>query len=372
MEKYSVRPCDNIEECVAKECAAVMPGGKVGVCCLGKDRTYAEKVASGISQFEYKLVFIEYPDGVEANAESAVDIVDADDDIRFFVGVGDSAVASLLAYASKSREMTYMLVANTPDLSGIGYSIECNGEFTPPVCVYVDTRSIDNSYLYASLVSSIFGHKVELIEKKYVNWLSRRFDERKLREEEILLDKIIGDGDMSDRKRIFDGIVEYAALDREEFVSAHKILTKLLGEVCLSSNVGDRKLLSAITLVKYFKTVLSVEDFYLTIPADISPKCRQLAKLLGVDVSAIITRVKDRKYQSKWLFIHREYRQDLLDEVTSLDDKMGNIIKSAKRFMEDVGFHLGEDFDINSILELIYNLSPLTDDCSLVAVADIL
>ncbi len=117
---------------------------------------------------------------------------------------------------------------------------------------------------------------------------------------------------------------------------------------------------------------MSVEDFHLTIPIDISLKCRRLSKLLGVDISEIIGGVKDRKYQGKWLYIHSEYREDLLAEVLSLEEKSKNIIKSAKRFMPDVGYHLGEDFDSNYLIELIYNLSPITDDCSLVTMADIL
>ena len=177
---------------------------------------------------------------------------------------------------------------------------------------------------------------------------------------------------MSDRKRIFDGIMEYASLEREEFRSAHAIMTRLLGEVSLTTNVGDCKLLSAITLLKYYKIILSEKDYYLTIPIDISAKCRKLSKLLGVDVSEIICKVKDRKFHNKWLFIHGEYRQDLLDEVVALEGKMKNIVKSAKRFMEDVGYHLGEAFCSSMLLDTLYNLSPLTDDCSLVTVADLL
>ncbi|MDE6189473.1 MAG: hypothetical protein K2G37_04230, partial [Clostridia bacterium] len=372
MEKYLTKPCDNIEECVASECLAVMPSGRVGVCCLSKDRKYAESVVSGISQFEYKFTFIEYPDEVEPSRETALDVVNSDDDIRFFVAVGDCKIASIMALASLSREIVYVIAVNTPDICGVGYSIDCEKGFTPPICVYADKVAISNSYRYCDLVASVFGHRVDIIEKKYVNYLSRRFDERKLVEEEELLDKIIGDGNMSDRKRIFDGIVEYSALDREEFNSAHKIMSKLLEEASLAANAGDCKLLSAITLLKYFKIVLSVEEYYLTIPIDISVKCRKLAKLLGVDISEIICKVKDRKFQNKWLFIHGEYRQDLLDEVIALENKMKNIIKSAKRYMEDVGYHLGEDFQSGLLLDVIYNLSPLTDDCSLVTLADIL
>lgn len=202
--------------------------------------------------------------------------------------------------------------------------------------------------------------------------MSRRFDENLLLEEENILDAIIGDGVMNDRKKLFDGIMRYAATDIQQFKSSHFVMTKLLKELSLSSSIGDCRLLSAITLLKYFKTVLSVEDFHLTIPIDISSKCRRLSKLLGVDISEIIGGVKDRKYQGKWLYIHSEYREDLLGEVLSLEEKSKNIIKSAKRFMPDVGYHLGEDFDSNYLIELIYNLSPLTDDCSLVTMADIL
>ncbi|MDE6758050.1 MAG: hypothetical protein K2J89_02070 [Clostridia bacterium] len=374
MEKFLIQTSDNIKESVVKECSAVMPGGHIGVCCINQDRQYAQSVVEDVSRFEYKITFIEYPDGVEADAETALDIVNSDDDIRFFIGVGDKVVASLLALASKSRNMQYMFVANSPDLNGVGYDIVCDEDAcaTSPNCVYVDAGALDCPYAYADLVGSIFSHRVELIEKKYIHYLSRRFDEKKLAEEERLLDSIIANGDMSDRKRLFDGIMEYASLDREKFLSANSLMTKLLGELCLTSNAGDCRLLSAIALVKYYKAIFSVEDYYLSIPIDISPKCRRLSKLTGVDVSDIIAKVQNRKYAREWLYIHSEYREDLLAEVLSLEEKIKKIIKSAKRFMSDVGYHLGDDFDSNYMIEIIYNLSPLVDDCSPIAMADIL
>ena len=374
MEKFLTQTSDNIKESVANECSAVMPGGHIGVCCLSEDRQYAQSVVEDISRFEYKITFIEYPDEVEADAETALDIVNSDDDIRFFIGIGNKAVASMLAIASKSRNMQYMLVANSPDINGVGYDIVCDEDdlATSPNCVYVDTSALERPYAYANLVSSIFSHRVELIEKKYVHYLSRRFDEKKLAEEERVLDKIIADGDMSDRKRLFDGIMEYASLDREKFNSANSLTARLLGELCLTSNVGDCRLLSAIALIKYYKAIFSVEDYYLSIPIDISPKCRRLSKLMGVDVSDIIAKVQNRKYAREWLYIHSEYREDMLAEVRSLEEKTKKIIKSAKRFMADVGYHLGDDFDSNYLIEIIYNLSPIVDDCSPIAMADIL
>ena len=375
MEKYLTQASDNIKESVAEACSAVMPGGHVGVCCQSKDRDYAQNVVEGISTFEYKITFIEYPDGAEANDDTSLDIVGADDDIRFFVGVGDCVIASMLALASVRRDMKYILVTYSPDINGVGYSIDIDerkGKAIAPMRAFVDAKYLNCPYPYADVVASVFSHRVTLIEKKYVNYLSRRFDENLLLEEENILDAIIGDGVMNDRKKLFDGIMRYAAADIQKFKSSHFVMTKLLKELSLSSSIGDCRLLSAITLLKYFKTVLSVEDFHLTIPIDISSKCGRLSKLLGVDISEIIGGVKDRKYQGKWLYIHSEYREDLLGEVLSLEEKSKNIIKSAKRFMPDVGYHLGEDFDSNYLIELIYNLSPLTDDCSLVTMADIL
>ncbi|MDE5548825.1 MAG: hypothetical protein K2J13_01085, partial [Clostridia bacterium] len=153
---------------------------------------------------------------------------------------------------------------------------------------------------------------------------------------------------------------------------SNAIMTRLLGELALTSNVGDCRLLSAITLLKYYKTVLSVEDYYLTIPLDISPKCRRLSKLMGVGISDIISKVQGRNYEPKRLYIHSEYREDLLAEVLSLEEKSKKIIKSAKRFMADVGYHLGDDFDSNYLIEIIYNMSPLVDECSIITMADIL
>ena len=374
MEKYLLVTSDNIQESVAKECSAVMPGGHVAVCCQSKDRAYAESVADGISRFEYKVTFIEYPDGVEVDSDTVLDIVNSDDDIRFFIGVGDRIIASMLAESTKTRDMEYVLVATSPDVNGVGYDIECKDESKAiaPRVAFVDKKILDCPYPYADVVSSIFSHRVELIEKKYIHYLSRRFDEKKLAEEEKLLDSIIADGDMSDRRRIFDGMMEYATLDREKFNSSNAVMTRLLVNWALTANVGDCRLLTAITLLKYYKTILSVEDYYLTIPLDISPKCRRLSKIMGVSISDIISKVQDRNYEPKRLYIHSEYREDLLAEVLALEEKSKKIIKSAKRFMADVGYHLGDDFDSNYLIEIVYNMSPLVDECSLIAMADIL
>ena len=117
---------------------------------------------------------------------------------------------------------------------------------------------------------------------------------------------------------------------------------------------------------------MSIEEYSLITPADVSSRCRVLAKILGADVSDFIGMVKDRKFKSKWLYIHCEYRQDMLKEIEELDSKLPNIIKSAKRFMPDVGYHLGDDYDCNSIIQLIYNLSPIVHECSPIAMADAL
>ncbi|MDE5616949.1 MAG: hypothetical protein K2I78_04095, partial [Clostridia bacterium] len=213
MEKYLTEASNNIRESVADACSAVMPGGHVGVCCQSKDREYAQSVVEGIPSFEYKITFIEYPDGVEANDDTATDIVKADDDIRFFVGVGDAVIASMLARATLRRDIQYILVTNSPDIDGVGFCIDCDGKSqkaTAPAQVFVDASILDCPYPYADLVASIFSRRVSLIEKKYVNYLSRRFDENKLLKEETILDGIIADGMMNDRKKLFDGIMKYA------------------------------------------------------------------------------------------------------------------------------------------------------------------
>ena len=59
-------------------------------------------------------------------------------------------------------------------------------------------------------------------------------------------------------------------------------------------------------------------------------------------------------------------------EIKKLESKLPAIIRSAKRFMPDAGYHLSEEYDSNMLIQAVYNLSPLTDDCSPVSIADCL
>lgn len=375
MDKYFTVKCNNIKDDLARSCGEFMPGGHIGVCCLSKDRKYAESVMSGISEFEYKITFFEYPDGIEADVENSLDLVNAADDIRLLVGIGDKTIASLAALSTLSRDWTYMLVADSPDLYGVAYQIEYGeylGRVAAPMKVLIDLKSVEDSGEYSSAVGSILAHRVALIEKKYANRLCRRFDEKKLESEQNLLDKVIADGDMSDRRRIADGILEYADLEKDPYLSSVDVMNSLLKEVCMPQNEGDCRLISAIIMLKYFKTVMSVDNYLLSIPTEVSAKCRRLSKISGRDISEIIRNVECRKYERKLIYIHTEYREDVLAEINSLENKLPKIIKSAKRFMEDVGYHLGDDFDSGAMVEIARNISPLTDEYSIAAMADIL
>lgn len=376
MEEFLIDVCRQTATRLAAECKNFMPMGHIGICCRSKDRAYAENLTKEICQFDYKITFIEYPDDVEINYENAKDIINADAGIRLFVAIGDRIVAGMTAISSAFRDMEYILVANSPNLYGVGYALdEASGvkcQVKSPLAVLQDAETLGNREEYAQCVGIILGHCVESIEKKYVGYLTGRFDERKLNAEQQELNDVVGDGDMSDRRLIAEGMVRYARLKKEPFESSVAVLSKLIEDICLTNNRGESRLLAAIALIKYFKSILSVDNYCLSVPADVSNKCRRLAKITGQDISDIIKRVQNRNFQPKWLYIHGEYRQDMLAEVVGLEDKLGKIIKSAKRYMSDVGYHLGDDYDSNIIIELIYNLSPLTDECSLVAMADYL
>lgn len=369
MDKFLTQVSENISSDVAKTVVDVMPMGHICVCYLSSDKQLAQKALEEISEFEYKITCVEYPDGVVCNDENALDIVNCADDVRLFWGIGGREIATLLRMACKIRPLQYALVTNTPFLYGIGYALKGGQE---PIKLLIDKDGKDGSDDYAKCVGAILAHRVSLWEKKYVYYMMGIQDYNSLKIEQDLLDALIGDGHMSDTSRIFNGILEYAKIYDEPYKPSVLILAELIERVNLTSDRGESMLLAAIALVKYFKSIMSIEEYSLITPADLSSKCRALAKILGIEVSDLIGMVKDRKFQGKWLYIHSEYRQDLLKEIEDLDSKLLNIIKSAKRFMPDVGYHLGEDYDCNSIIQLLYNLSPIVHECSPIAMADAL
>lgn len=377
MEKFLIEISDNISEKVAKECNEFMPSGHIAVCCTTKDLDYAKSVTEKINTFDYEITFIEYPDDVVIDDESILDIVESQENIRFFIGVGGREIATLLSKATTLREFEYILVSNTPDIYGVGYAIgktEAFDEyqFIMPKALYIDSNCVSKKEGFASLVGIILGHAVEIFEKEYINKMNGKFEENLLSIEKQKIYDMIGNGDMCDRKKLLEQIVDFCNTERQEFCSSQKVMTKLLEEISLVYDKGDSSLLSAIALIKYFKAILSVEEGSLTIPVDVSSKCRNLAKLSNVDMSTIIKHVEKRKFEPKWLFIHKEYRKDMLDDITKIESKLENIIRSAKRYMSDVGYHLGEEYDSNMLIQAIYNLSPLVEDCSPVSIADCL
>ncbi|MDE6869373.1 MAG: hypothetical protein K2J75_01480 [Clostridia bacterium] len=369
MEKFLTQVSENISFDVAKTVADVMPMGHICVCYLSGDKGLAQKAIEEVSEFEYKITFVEYPDEVICNEESALDIVNCADDVRLFLGVGGREIATLLCQACKIRPLQYALVTDTPFLYGVGYALK---GAQLPIKLLIDKDGKEGFGDYAKCVGAILAHRVSLWEKKYVYYMMGIQDYASLKAEQDLLDSIIGDGQMSDTARLFGGIMEYAKMYYEPFKPSAEILAELIEHVNLTSDRGESLLLAGIALVKYFKTIMSIEEYSLITPADVSSRCRALAKILGTDVSDLIGMVKDRKFQGKWLYIHCEYRRDMLKEIEDLDAKLLNIIKSAKRFMPDVGYHLGEDYDCNSIIQLLYNLSPIVHECSPIAMADIL
>lgn len=377
MDNLNIKISTEISKDLTKRTSEIMPSGRICVCCTSDDLDYAKSVISDISSFDYDISFIEYPDATVPDDENIMDVVESDEDIRLFVGVGGRVVAELLARACAIRESEYIFVANTPDLYGVAYSLGKvepfeNSEVKPPHILYVDENCTQGKKGYASLVGIILGHAVELFEKEYINRLSGRFDEHKLEDEKALLYGIISSGDMSDRKRLLENEIRLSKCEREEFCSAQRVLVKLIEDMSLVSDRGESSLLAAVTLIKYFKAVLSVEEANLTLPSDLSEKCRNVSKLVGTDMSEIIKRVEKRTFHPEWLFVHREYREDMLKEIKKLESKLPAIIRSAKRFMPDAGYHLSEEYDSNMLIQAVYNLSPLTDEASIVSVADCL
>lgn len=377
MDNFNIIISKEISKDLAKQIGEIMPGGHVGICCTSSDVEYAKSVLAEVSNFDYNLTFIEYPDDVVPDEENVLDIAESDEDVRIFVGVGSRVIAELLARASAIRECEYLFVANTPDLYGVAY---CVGKTSPfekndiklPRVLYVDENCTTGKKGYSSLVGIILGHAVEVFEKEYENKLSGKFDEKKLEEEKALIAGIIGSGDMSDRKRLLESEIRLSKSDREEFCSAQKTLSEIIEQISLVKDKGESSLLAAVTLIKYFKAVLSVEEANLTVPADLSAKCRNLSKLSGGDMSNIIKKVEKRTFHPEWLFVHKEYRADMLKELKKLESKLPAIIRSAKRFMPDAGYHLSEEYDSNMLIQAVYNLSPLVDDMSIVSVADCL
>lgn len=377
MENFNIEISQDISAKIAKECSEIMPSGHLAVCCTAKDSEYARSVVEGINTFDYNITFIEYPDDVVPDKDNVMDIVESDEDIRFFVGVGGRQIATLLSMATQYREFEYALVANTPDIYGVGYSIGKTRAYEEyeclyPKALYIDGNCVNRKDGFASLVGVILGHAVELFEKEYINKMSGKFQEKDLLIEKEKLYSMIGDGDMTDRQKLLEDIVDFCRVERQEFCSSQKVMTKLIEEISLVGNNGESALLSAITLIKYFKAILSVGEGSLTIPVDLCAKCRNIAKLANTDMSTVIRHVENRKFEPQWLFIHKEYRQDMLNEIVELESKLDNIIKSAKRYMSDVGYHLGEEYDSNMFIQAAYNLSPLVEDCSLVSIADCL
>ncbi|MDE5756361.1 MAG: hypothetical protein K2I23_04655 [Clostridia bacterium] len=366
MEKFLTQVSENISSDVAKIVADIMPMGHICVCYLSRDKALAQKAVKEVSEFEYKITYVEYPDEVVCNSESALDIANSPDDVRLFLGVGGREIAALLCRACEMRPLQYALVTNSPFLYGTGYALK--GVF--PIKLLIDKDGKDDFADYAKCVGAILAHRVALWEKKYIHYMMGIQDYARLKAEQDLLDSLIGDGQMSDTAKLFNGTLEYAKLYDAPYKPSVEILAELIEHVNLTSDRGESMLLAAIALVKYFKAIVSIEEYSLITPADVSVRCRALAKILDTDVSDLIAMVKDRKFQSKWLYIHYEYRQDLLKEIEDLDAKLLNIIKSAKRFMPDVGYHLGDDYDCNGIIQLIYNLSPIVHECSPIAMAD--
>ena len=369
MEQISTQVSNNLASDVAKIVADIMPMGHICVCYLSKDKALAQKATSEVSEFEYKISYVEYPDGVACDDESAMDIVNCDDDVRLFLGVGGREIASLICKALRKRPLLYALVTDSPFIYGVGYALEGT---QAPIKLLIDMDGNAGFEDYARCVGAVLAHRVELVEKKYVHYMMGIQDYAELKREQDLLDSVIGDGRITDTDKLFGGTLEYAKLYDMPYKSSVALLAELIEHINLTSDRGESMLLASIALVKYFKAIMSIEQYMLIPPADVSSTCRNLAKILGVDVSDIIGMVKDRKFKSKWLYIHNEYRADMLSEIEELDSKLVNIIKSAKRFMPDVGYHLGEDYDSDTIINLIYNLSPIVHECSPIAIADAL
>ena len=369
MERFLTQVSENLSYDVAKMVADVMPMGHICVCYLSSSKELVQKTIKQVSEFEYKITYVEYPDEVSQDYESAQDIVNCDDDVRLFLGVGGLEIANLLCKACEKRPLTYALITNSPFIYGVGYALK---GAVAPIRLLIDREGKDSFEDYAKCVGVILAHRVELLEKKYIHYMMGIQDYAKLKFEQDLLDSIIGDGQMSDIDKLFDGILKYREIYDMPYKSSIELLAQLIEHINLTNNRGESMLLASISLIKYFKAIMSIENYMLIPPSDVSVSCRNLAKILDMDVSDIISMVKDRRFEPKWLYVHSEYRQDILKEIEELDSKLPNIIKSAKRFMPDVGYHMGDDYDCNGIIQLIYNLSPIVHECSPIAMADVL
>ncbi len=369
MEKIKIKICEDVSQDIAKAVGSVMPMGHIGVCFLSGDSDIAHKAMSAIGEFEYKITYIEYPDGSVADEFTVGDVVNAPDDIRLFIGVGGRDVATILGDACAKRNTPYLLATYSPFIYGVGYCVKAA---VLPIEVYVDAGAYSARDDYAHCVGAAIAHRVALWERKYVYQMLGKYDYSNIKREQDLLDGMIGDGEMADKARILEGFVEYAKVADDTFLSCADILSQLIERCMLTRVRGESMLIAAIALVKYFKAIMSIEESRLLIPADISSHCRVLAKMTDIDISEIMKAVTDRKFQGKWLYIHSEYREDMLKELNTIDAKLLKIIKSAKRFMGDVGYHLGEDYDSNVILTLLRHLSPLAHECSPAAMADYL
>lgn len=369
MEKILTQVSNNLSSDVAKIVADIMPMGHICVCYLSKDKELAEKAVKEVSDFEYKISRVEFPDEVVCDGESALDIVNCADDVRLFLGVGGREITALLCKACEKRTLIYALVTDSPFIYGVGYALKC---MQAPIKLLIDGAGKNSFEDYAKCVGAVLAHRVEVWEKKYIHYMMGIQDCAKLKVEQDLLDSIIGDGHMSDMDKLFNGILKYTEIYDMPYKSSVELLAQLIEHISLTNDRGESMLLASIALVKYYKAIMSIEEYMLIPPSDISSTCRNLAKILGMDVSDIINMVKDRKFQSKWLYIHNEYRRDMLEEIEELDAKLVSIIKSAKRFMPDVGYHLAEDYDCDTIIQLIYNLSPIVHECSPIAMAEVL
>ena len=83
------------------------------MCYLSKDKELVQKAVKEISEFEYKITYVEYPDEVVCDNESAQDIVESGDDVRLFLGVGGREIADLLCIACEKRSLLYAIITNS-------------------------------------------------------------------------------------------------------------------------------------------------------------------------------------------------------------------------------------------------------------------
>lgn len=370
MEKFAVQVCEDIPAQIVKIVEDIMPMGHIGVCYLSKDKQLAQKAVSAVKESEYKITYIEFPDGSVSDEETIKEIVNSADDIRLFVGAGGREIAGILGKACETRQCGYALTTASPFIYGVGYAFEkgCRA----PIKLIIDAEELNRADDYGQCVGAILAHRLALWEKKYVSQMLGVYDGGKLKARQILLDGIIGEGDMSDKAKVFDGLLRFAKAYESDFLSSVEIVARLIEYSALTNVRGESLLIAAIALIKYFKAIMSIKEYRLLIPSDMSARCLTLSKLSGIDVSEIIQAIRGRQFQNKWLYIHAEYREDMLKELEEIESKLVKIIKSAKRFMPDVGYHLSEDYDSSVILRILYNVSPLTHECSPLSMAEYL